>query len=440
MSGTIKYRYALDSKTEQLTDIEELEKKHPRRDFTCLGCGNIVIPIMGEKHQKHFRHKVDKESSCSGETYWHRLTKRVFHKLYEEAKSKGLEFMIEYSADKFCTRYETDNLTSCPLGLSLVKFDLIKYYPEIDIEKRVDNFVPDLLLTSKNGKHKLFIEIAFTHKSTIEKKESGYRIIEINIDHEVNIELFSNRVISENNKIEFHNFKKVFKENFCGGNCFELPPTYPNNEIDYTKIEPKEEDLQNPVIKIFNPSVFVSCPSLDDFFIIYKDYTSKLINLTKNELMQQEQNISHAEYIIFNHNFPRGLRQARDKVHKEKVIESFRKGHKISSCFLCKYHKENYSSNIETQIHCDLLHNFYNSNNAVNCLSYNVELLEIELAKTNSIKNDFKKNDLVRYIGGMIKYKDKVGKIVNASNNRYRCDFGGKSTEWLTREEIQLVK
>ena len=126
MSGTIKYQYALDSKTEQLTDVEELEKKHPRRDFSCLGCGNIVIPIMGEKHQKHFRHKVDKESSCSGETYWHRLTKEIFHKLYSEARAEELEFNIEYSADKFCIRYETDNLTPCPLGSSFVKFNLIK--------------------------------------------------------------------------------------------------------------------------------------------------------------------------------------------------------------------------------------------------------------------------------------------------------------------------
>ena len=82
------------------------------------------------------------------------------------------------------------------------------------MEKRVDEFIPDLLLTSENGKHKLFIEIAFTHKSTVDKKASGYKIIEFNIDRDVNIELFSNRVISENNRIEFYNFKRVFKTIF----------------------------------------------------------------------------------------------------------------------------------------------------------------------------------------------------------------------------------
>jgi hypothetical protein len=159
MSGTIKYQYALDSKTDQLTDVEELERKHPRRDFTCLGCGNVVIPIMGEKQRKHFRHKVDKKSSCSGETYWHRLTKRAFYKLYKETCSKGLGFMIEYSADNFCTGHKTDNLTPCPLDTSLVKFDLTKYYPNIKMEKRVDNFIPDLLLTSEDDRHRLFVEI-----------------------------------------------------------------------------------------------------------------------------------------------------------------------------------------------------------------------------------------------------------------------------------------
>ena len=132
--------------------------------------------------------------------------------------------MIEYSADNFCTRYEADNLTHCPLGSSIVKFDLIKYYPKIKMEKRVDNFVPDLLLTSENGKHKLFIEIAFTHKSTVEKKASGYKIIEFNIDRRTNIELFSRRVISENHLVKFYNFQKVFNKNFCGGDCFESPP------------------------------------------------------------------------------------------------------------------------------------------------------------------------------------------------------------------------
>jgi hypothetical protein len=336
-------------------------------------------------------------------------------------------------------------IVPCPVGISVIKLDLTKDYPLIKMEKGVDRFIPDLLLTSKDDKDKLFVEIAYTHKVTTEKKESGYKIIEINIDREINIELFSNRVLSESHSIEFHNFQKVFEGNFCGGDCFEIQTNYSDNEVDYADTELQADNLQNCVVETFEneeyePLPIISCLPLYDFLVIYKNRTSKLVSLTTSELIQQEQDISYSESIVFSHDFPNDMIQARNKIYKEIIIESFKRGRKISSCFLCKHHRENYSNDPEKQIHCDLLHNYYDSNNAISCLSYSTELLQIELARVNSIKNDFKINDLVRYIGGMIKYKDKIGRIIKASNNRYKCNFNGRLTEWLTREEIQLIK
>lgn len=461
MSSNVKHQYAFDSEKEQFVDIEELEKKDSGRKFICLDCGIVLTPIMGEVRQRHFRHKVDIDLVCSGESQLHLSTKIAFYKLYKSTVKEELEFRIEYNVEKVCNRYKDDNLVHCPVGISVVKLDLTKDYPLIKMEKGVDRFIPDLLLTSKNDKEKIFIEIAYTHKVTTKKKESGYKIIEINIDREINIELFSNSVLSESHSIEFHNFQKVFEGNFCGGDCFDTQTNYSDNEVDYADTELQEDDLytsvypdytdiqegnsQSPVVGTFEkeeyePLPLISCLPSYNFFIIYKDHTSKLISLTINEFTQQQPDISYSESIVFPHDFPSGMIQARNKLYKERLVESFKKGRKISSCFLCKHHRENYSDDPEKQIYCDLLHNYYDSNNAINCLSYSTEFLRIELARFNSIENDFKVNDLVRYIGGMIKYKGKVGRIIKVSNNCYKCNFNGRLTEWLTREEIQLIK
>jgi competence CoiA-like predicted nuclease len=110
MSSNVKHQYAFDSEREQFVDIEELEKKDSRRKFICLDCGIVLTPIMGEVRQRHFRHKVDIDSVCSGESQLHLSTKIAFHKLYSDAVEKELEFRIEYDVRKVCNRYEDDNL------------------------------------------------------------------------------------------------------------------------------------------------------------------------------------------------------------------------------------------------------------------------------------------------------------------------------------------
>ena len=100
MSGSIKHQYALDSAIGQFVDIEELEEKDRVRGFHCLDCKNVVIPVMGKIQQRHFRHKVDINSSCSGESQVHLSTKIAFFELYNNAVKDKLEFIIEYNVEK----------------------------------------------------------------------------------------------------------------------------------------------------------------------------------------------------------------------------------------------------------------------------------------------------------------------------------------------------
>jgi competence CoiA-like predicted nuclease len=79
----VKYKYALDE-FKRIIFIEDLENSKEIRQqvFTCISCGNTLIPKLGKIKQKHFAHKH--VCDCSLETYLHRLAKEVFEKEYNE--------------------------------------------------------------------------------------------------------------------------------------------------------------------------------------------------------------------------------------------------------------------------------------------------------------------------------------------------------------------
>jgi hypothetical protein len=450
MSDDVTYRYALDSKTKQFIDVEDLEKKDRERKFICLDCGAIVTPFMGEVQQRHFRHKPDNKLGCSGESQLHFSTKTAFFELYNDAVKEELEFIIEYNVEKVCNRYEADNLTPCSLGISVVSSELTKDYPKIAMEKRVDRFIPDLVLFSDNHEEKIFVEIAFTHESTEEKKKSKYKIIEIKIDYRVNTELFQERVISEGDRIDFYNFQKVLKESFCKDDCFELQATWPNNEVEHNEIEHNDIEitetfLKNPVLEMLNNEGFdrsslISRLASSDFFIVYKNHESRIVRVTVDELIQQERSISYTEFITFPDDFPHDLTRAKDRLYEGRIIESLKKGYKVDNCFLCQYRKEEYINDLAGYIYCDFLYGCFDSNKAVSCSNYKINSVKIESGQDTLSKDNLKINDLVEYIGGAIKYRNGAGEIIEASHGFYKCDFNGELTEWLSRRELSLIE
>ena len=60
--------------------------------------------------------------------------------------------------------------------------------------------------------------------------------------------------------------------------------------------------------------------------------------------------------------------------------------------------------------------------------------------KSLGTKINFQVGERVRYVGGMVKYRDKTGTIAKVCGDRYVCDFGGKLTEQLSREELALIQ
>ena len=51
---SIKYRYALDDG--RVIDIRS--DAVIRKEYCCLSCGNILVPVLGDVRQQHFRHKT----------------------------------------------------------------------------------------------------------------------------------------------------------------------------------------------------------------------------------------------------------------------------------------------------------------------------------------------------------------------------------------------
>ncbi len=194
---TVKYQYALNSKDEIL-NINALSKTDEirREIYQCISCGKSLRPVLGEVRKKHFRHVV--EANCNPETYLHQLAKRLFFQVYSDCLETGSPFNIELYENWVCTSCKDEFEIICELDPKLIKFDLVKLFPNISIETPDGSFIPDILLSNGNGE-KLFIEFVVTHVLTEEKRNSGARIIELSLEDEDDLEPIQKRLITQTN-------------------------------------------------------------------------------------------------------------------------------------------------------------------------------------------------------------------------------------------------
>ena len=136
------HRFAKDEDG-NLVDAKEFNPaERSIRKCYCLSCGDPLIPVLGQKRIRHFRHEAAKP--CNGETYLHELGKRMLKKRWDESASFIVVFpqtkTFECSRDcllknEHCTRTEYGNPQ-----------DLKKFYQTCNIEKKYGDFQADLLL------------------------------------------------------------------------------------------------------------------------------------------------------------------------------------------------------------------------------------------------------------------------------------------------------
>lgn len=194
-------------------------------DYFCPCCGDIMIPRQGHKCRWHFAHKGN-AGKCSYETYLHKIAKRRICECFNESSG----FIIKLNVQATCA------IKECPLGAKIPctwastnEFDLKQYYNYCEEEVSIDKYRADLLI-SNNQKclQPILIEIFVTHKSTDKKLDSNYRIIEIRIESEEDIDKIVNTASiiesdSESNFLNINTDKKIQFYNFKRSNIKERP-------------------------------------------------------------------------------------------------------------------------------------------------------------------------------------------------------------------------
>lgn len=165
--------------------------------YYCVSCGSRMIARLGEVRDWHFAHRGE-EIHCSTETYLHVVAKRLIKQKFE----KDEPFLIGYYRDVSCS-----DMSTCPFKKDeechvqkLETYNLKDFYDTCQEEQRVGEYIADLLLTNslKPDREPILIEIQVSHKSTPQKRASGFRIIEIRFKTEEDITTLLSAPIVEN--------------------------------------------------------------------------------------------------------------------------------------------------------------------------------------------------------------------------------------------------
>lgn len=259
------FRYAQSDKG-AIIHISKVNESNRHNKYYCISCGCELEPVLGLKKAHHFRHKTN---ACSYESYLHKLAKKML-KLKFDMSDK---FEIVTQPHKTC-----EKLHCCPFFIESEcyvpdekPYDLKKngLYDLCQEEQSVSDgrFVADLLITNNSNTQKpVLIEIFVTHKSTEEKRNSEFPIIEIQIDNEDQIDdLIANPIGHKDSKynIKYFNFKKTSNSHcspsdnkfpldkftvFKSGKYYYTGLSYDsdnNNTFDCSKLnEPRKENTQ----------------------------------------------------------------------------------------------------------------------------------------------------------------------------------------------------
>ncbi|ANV89124.1 hypothetical protein AWQ22_16165 (plasmid) [Picosynechococcus sp. PCC 7117] len=339
----IKYRFAKGSDN-QIIDINDLsrETKNTSKSFYCLGCNNEIIPVLGEKRVKHFRHK-HVEQNCSQETYLHHLLKYLFYDVYSKFLESQEPFLIEIDVSNQCTHYQEEFCQACPWGTSRKTFDITKYFKSIALETKLDNFIPDILLKSSNNDY-IFVEIAVTHKCDEKKIDSGYRIIEINIETEEESGQILQKYIRESEKNLFYNFKRDNFGDFCKGDCIQKP-------------ESTSSIAKYQIFVVYqNGSAILWSRNFDEFQGLKKSKTIAYTKLVPFDFTKEDKR----EYI--------------KEVYFKELDSAVKMDITIKSCFLCTYNITDHSKSDET-IFCGVINSRIEDKVALQCPHFSPKTL-----------------------------------------------------------------
>lgn len=356
MEYNIQYQHCKDKEGNiiSINDISE-ENRHDKKLY-CLSCGNEMIFCRSSLGTPFFRHKTN--CSCDGETYLHLLAKQKIKEAFED---KSRPFYMLLRADSPCSEYKTcfffnDN---CIYEENLASaIDLHRWYDTISEEVPIDCFVADLLLTnSVKNYDPLFIEIFVTHPCEASKVFSQYRIIEVPITSEKDVEnickngFVQSTFVEDINSCRFYNIK------------LKNPPV----------VNKKEHSVFVQGTKPWTRFVVFSNGGVRKYDIGCDDINNRLLLNTILEL-----NIRIPSFKECSDRYKGGFPYSSYEVAFEYIR---RCGLEIKNCLMCKYH--NYNDRDERRI-CTLYKKYGTPKEpkqlqAANCSFYREKEISLDL-------------------------------------------------------------
>lgn len=215
---TIRYRYAFN-RGGDLIDIHSLEAadRYHMAPYHCPGCGGELIPRLGHQQAHHFAHTA--ERICTSETYLHQVAKQVFQQQYLQARQAGTPLWLTYPTDPHCTFYQARWGFTCHQPRHATR-NLLDYFDHMALEHPIGPYRTDVLLSSTRHPRVVLIEFAVTHRCTVEKRTSGYPIIEIDLPDEAALARLTNWFVAgiqPGPHVRFYQFKTPAFS--CDGDC-----------------------------------------------------------------------------------------------------------------------------------------------------------------------------------------------------------------------------
>ncbi|MBQ8704457.1 MAG: hypothetical protein IJ524_08810 [Bacteroidales bacterium] len=269
----IKHSYALDNDGSPVSIYDAIKK----RDYKCIDCGGRMRLAGGDGTQKnlYFFH-IDK-CTCtdySGETTLHNYAKHYFANLFSKANHFEIKYHVEESCCKEICRFDRKYCRRFVQNC----FDLKKYYDRSDVERKYGDFTADVLLTSNRfPDDPIFIEIEVTHACSEEKIQTGYKIIEIKIPKNYDVEKHPLKItslaegdIGNGICVKYYNFKNRAKISATpiGGKDIRLIALKKDGRVIY---QFNNLDCSRYGTKVFGNSIIEVQLALEDY---YKTTTS----------------------------------------------------------------------------------------------------------------------------------------------------------------------
>jgi len=198
------------------------------------------------------------------------------------------------------------------------------------MEQRDGEFIPDLILyNATDAKQKIYIEIAVTHSSTEEKRQSGSRIIEINVQSEADIDNIRKMKLTEADAEFIHFTKKPIRATKDECSC--------------------DRNAQCCLVVYSSGKCFLEQGTLAS---IIAKYSKKQAQVKGLQFLQEP--------------FLRSITE-RGQAFVYLVEEAYKKGLPVRNCYVCRYMGENWSSNATKPVFCKYLRKQCGTNEAADC-------------------------------------------------------------------------